>query len=109
MTPKTLSHTTPGGIEWYIEQSGSGPHLVLIPSGEGDCEAFCKMIPLLAKNYTVTTFDMPGLSRTKAPISALHGVHAWMLAEQIIGLMDGLGIERASFFGSSKRLGFQLW
>lgn len=48
------------GINWYYERQGSGPHLILIPSGEGDCGNFAKTATLLAASFTVTTFDMPG-------------------------------------------------
>jgi len=30
------------GIEWYCERQGGGPDMVLIPSGEGDCENFAQ-------------------------------------------------------------------
>ena len=44
-------------------------HLVLIPDGFGECQMFDKPMSVIAKSgFTVTTFDMPGMSRfSKAP------------------------------------------
>lgn len=90
MTAKQMDSKTPsssmvkakGGIEWYIEQQGSGPPYILIPSGEGDCESFAKIAAILAQDFSVTTFDMPGLSRSIAPASAVENVTGPLLAEQ---------------------------
>lgn len=60
------------GIEWYYEQQGSGPHLVIIPSGEGDCSSYDKVAAILAKRFTVTTFDMPG-SKIRLPSNSPAG------------------------------------
>lgn len=92
---------TKDGISWYCERQGSGPDLVLIPSGEGDCSSYSKVAALLASSFTVTTFDMPGMSRTIAPAAAYQNVTAQLLADQIIGLMDELSISTATFYGCS--------
>ncbi|KAH7308308.1 zearalenone hydrolase [Rhexocercosporidium sp. MPI-PUGE-AT-0058] len=88
-------------FSWYVEQSGSGPHIILIPSGEGDCHSFGEVAKLLSPNFTVTTFDMPGFSRTAAPASALEHLSPRKGANQILSLMDRLGIARATVYGSS--------
>ena len=49
-------------ISWYYELRGRGPTVVLIPSGEGDCGSFEKVAVMLAREFTVLTFDMPGFS-----------------------------------------------
>lgn len=92
---------TDDGISWYVEQSGSGPHLLLIPSGEGDCDVYKKTATHLAPYFTVTTFDMPCFSRTIAPHSAVENLSPYKIADQIILLMDKLNIPTASVFGSS--------
>lgn len=89
------------GISWYVEQSGSGPHIVLIPSGEGDCHSFRALANLLSPAFTVTTFDMPGFSRTIAPASALEALAPAKGADQIIALLNKLDIPEATFYGSS--------
>ncbi|KAL6719026.1 hypothetical protein ACLMJK_003261 [Lecanora helva] len=92
---------TKDGINWYCEREGNGPHLLLIPSGEGDCEAFTKPMSILAKSFTVTTFDMPGMSRSTAPESAMSDISASKLATQVINLMDELSIDKATIWGCS--------
>ncbi|KAF8854775.1 alpha/beta-hydrolase [Acephala macrosclerotiorum] len=92
---------TDDGLSWHVEQTGSGPHLLLIPSGEGDCHCFTKLALLLASDFTVTTFDMPCFSRTVGPHSAVENLSPYKIADQIISLMDKLSIQSASVYGSS--------
>lgn len=92
------------GITWYYEQEGTGPHVVLIPDGFGECYMFDKCLPLIAKEgFTVTTFDTAGMSRSAdAPPEAYAEVTAQKLAGQTIDLLDALGItEPVAFWGSS--------
>jgi pimeloyl-ACP methyl ester carboxylesterase len=96
-----LQVQTDDGISWHVEQSGSGPHLLLVPSGEGDCHCFTKLATLLASDFTVTTIDMPGFSRSVAPPSAYQNLTPYIIADQIISLMDKLSIPSASIYGSS--------
>lgn len=105
---------TPDGISWYTEtftnanddRAGLTPeYIVLIPSGEGDCQSHNTVARLLASSetgaYTVLTFDMPGMSRTSAPPEAYASVTPKLLARQIVGLLEKLAIGRATLFGSS--------
>ncbi|PMD41584.1 alpha/beta-hydrolase [Hyaloscypha variabilis F] len=92
---------TGDGISWHVEQSGSGPHLMLIPSGEGDCSSHDKVVAFLSTTFTITTFDLPGFSRSIAPPSAMENVTPLVIAKQIIPLMDRLEIPSASIYGSS--------
>jgi len=104
---------TSDGISWHIEtfrssentSTASGEeHIVLIPSGEGDCHNLTNVAQLLTSRnptYRVLTFDMPGFSRTSAPILAYTNVTSKLLADQIISLLDKLDIQRATFFGCS--------
>lgn len=92
---------TDDGISWHVEQSGSGPHIILIPSGEGDCHSFTTLATLLSPTFTVTTFDMPGFSRSPAPASAFEDLTLTKIGNQIISLMDKLSISSATIFGSS--------
>ncbi|KAI3343462.1 zearalenone hydrolase [Ustulina deusta] len=95
--------TTAEGITWYYEQEGSGPDIVLIPDGLGECHMFDKTIPLIASSgFRVTTFDMPGMSRSSdAPPETFEDVTAQKLASYVISIIDKLGIGIATFWGSS--------
>ena len=47
---------TKDGIKWYYEQEGSGPDIVLIPDGFGECQMFDKPMSIIAgSGFTVTT------------------------------------------------------
>lgn len=88
-----------GGIDWYCEQRGDGPPIVLVPSGEGDCASFDHVAAALASDFTVLTFDMPGFSRTRVDTPALISVPE--LGAQIAGLVGSLGLPPATFYGCS--------
>ena len=90
-------------MTWHVEQSGSGvaPHIICIPSSEGDCHSFHKLAPLLSSAFTVTTFDMPGFSRSVPAPHAFDNLFSYVIANQVIGLMDKLSILTATIYGSS--------
>jgi pimeloyl-ACP methyl ester carboxylesterase len=60
-------------------------------------------IPMIASHgFTVTTFDMPGMSRSSnAPPETYENVTAQKLAGYVIGLLDALNIDIATFWGCS--------
>ena len=95
--------TTKNGIHWYYEQEGTGPHLVLVPDGFGDCKMFDKPMSMLAaKGFTVTSFDMPGMSRSaNAPSETYENVTPQKLASYVISICDALEIDEATFWGCS--------
>ena len=99
----TSTIKTDNGINWYYEQEGVGPDVVLIPEGFGECELFSKPMTEIASNgFRVTTFDMPGLSRSAdAPVESYTNVTAQKLALYVINLVDHLGIQTATFWGCS--------
>ena len=100
LTSRTVRTSAPAGsIDWDVEQGGSGPDIVLVPSGEGDCGSLVAVAEALARDHRVTTFDTPGFSRT----TTAGGVEISMvaLAGQIAHLVGALGIERATFYGCS--------
>jgi pimeloyl-ACP methyl ester carboxylesterase len=99
VTVKTFIHSS-GGIDWYCEQRGQGPHLALVPSGEGDCANFETVAAALADAFTVLTFDMPGFSRTSATTDPAD-IAMSKLDGQIADLVRSLGIDQASFYGCS--------
>ena len=96
---QTVRHNA-SGIEWYCELRGSGPSVVLIPSGEGDCGSFASVADALAKDFEVLTFDMPGFSRSGPPPN-FGQVTADELAEQVASLVTSLNLAPAAFYGCS--------
>ena len=76
------------GIDWYCEQRGEGPPVVLVPSGEGDCGVFDWVATQLANEFTILTFDTPGFSRSQAGTS---DISMSKLGDQIACLLRSLG------------------
>lgn len=100
MIARSVRTREPGGhIDWYVEQGGSGPNVVLVPSGEGDCSSFEAVAEALTRDFYVTTFDTPGFSRTTK--SGDVEISMVALAGQVASLVRALGIERATFYGCS--------
>ncbi|APU15533.1 MULTISPECIES: alpha/beta fold hydrolase [Actinoalloteichus] len=52
------------GARLHHEVRGSGPVLLIIPTGNGDAEPFAPLADALADRYTVITYDRRGFSRS---------------------------------------------
>ena len=93
-------HQEVDGINYYVEKRGRGPYLVMVASGQGDSEAYKFLADILAQRYTVITFDPPGFSRSGPP-PTWEGLSSKSLASEVAALVESLGIEKATFYGSS--------
>lgn len=99
MKPETFVHAV-GDIHWYCERRGTGPNVVLVPSGEGDCASFDAVAAALADTFTVLTFDTPGFSRSGPPADPTQ-ISVATLGDQVAALVRSLGIRSAAFYGCS--------
>lgn len=88
------------GISFYVETSGSGPEVVLVPSRQRDSGAYKLLAEILAQDHRVITFDMPGFSRSGPP-PTWEDMSSETLGNQVSSLVRSLGLEQASFYGSS--------
>jgi pimeloyl-ACP methyl ester carboxylesterase len=93
-------HHQVDSIDWYCELRGRGPTIVLIPSGEGDCGSFEKVAASLSGAFTVLTFDIPGFSRSSDPPDFAN-YSMGRAAHEVAGLVRGLGLGPATFYGCS--------
>lgn len=96
---KSFMHEA-AGINFYVETSGSGPTVVLVPSGQGDSGTYKYLAETLADEFTVITFDMPGFSRSGPP-PTWDNMSAETLGNQVAALVESLGVKKATFYGSS--------
>lgn len=86
------------GINIYYEVHGQGEPLVLIMGSFGPLEAWILQIRAFQPYYQVVVFDNRGIGRTdKSPVPYSIGT----MAEDTVGLLDHLGIDRAHVLGTS--------
>lgn len=86
-------------VDFYCEKRGRGPSIVLVPDGDNDCEPFSKLMELLAKQFTVVTFDMRGATRSED--HAPQKVTPKRLADDVAGIIKAMHLEPVSAYGCS--------
>lgn len=85
-------------IELYYEIHGTGKSLVLISGLGYSSWQWHKMVPLLAEHFQVITFDNRGVGQSDKPAGPYT---AAMLAQDTVGLLDALKIDKAIIAGHS--------
>jgi pimeloyl-ACP methyl ester carboxylesterase len=87
------------GAEIYYEEAGSGPPLILSPGGlQGVLSSYQPVIKALSQAHRVIAYDRRFGGQSNSPLV----VQTWdMVCQDVIGLMDVLGIETASLGGGS--------
>lgn len=90
----------PSGIQLYYERFGSGTPVVLI-GGTGCDHAFWQLqIPVYAAEHEVIAFDNRGSGQSSVPTD-VDSYSAEVMAQDLLGLLDALGIESAHLSGHS--------
>lgn len=88
------------GVSLYYERRGEGPPLLLITGGGGDAGYYAAMADILARDYTVLTYDRRGNSRSR-----LTGWPARITlaqqSEDAIAVLRANGFASAWIFGNS--------
>src|SRR6478735_8826582 len=91
------------GIETNYLEAGSGDETVLLIHGSGpgvtSYANWRLVIPSLAEHFRVVAPDMVGFGFSDRPEGVNYGLDTW--ADQTVGLMDALGIEKAHLVGNS--------
>ncbi|WEK55163.1 MAG: alpha/beta hydrolase [Candidatus Cohnella colombiensis] len=82
----------------FYKDTGSGLPIVLLHGYCGSHKYWDEVVPQLARNYRVITMDLPGHGQS-APSNM--GYSMEQLAEQIIQLLDQLGLQQVYLFGHS--------
>src|SRR2546426_1049963 len=83
-----------------VIEAGAGPVLIMMHGGGGHAEAYSRNFARLARRFRVMAVDFiwHGLS-SKPPFR--EGNWLELFTEQILDLMDSMGIRKASFEGES--------
>jgi len=87
-----------GEIKMYYEVYGEGEPLLLIMGLGSDLTGWIFQTPELSQKYRVVAFDNRGAGRTDAP-DVPYTIR--MMADDTVGLMDVLGIDKAHVLGIS--------
>jgi 3-oxoadipate enol-lactonase len=93
-----MPKTKVNDIELYYEVHGEGTPLALISGLGYPLWQWHLMVPYLEKHFQVITFDNRGVGQTDKPAGPYT---ASMLAKDLEGLLDSLGIDRSVVMGHS--------
>jgi pimeloyl-ACP methyl ester carboxylesterase len=91
-----------GGVKTNYLEAGEGPAVLLIHGSGPGVTAYANwrlVIPALAEQFHVIAPDMVGFGFSDRSGDVEYSVQTW--ADQAVGLMDSLGIEKASVVGNS--------
>jgi aminoacrylate hydrolase len=93
-----MPFATVEGSEFYYDIAGRGPPLLLVTGLAGISSYWDPNVAALGEHFTVIRYDHRGTGRSVRSEQdyAIEG-----LTEDLVGLMDQLGIERASLVGHS--------
>jgi 3-oxoadipate enol-lactonase len=83
-----------GARLWY-DEAGRGPAVVLLHGGLGDSGLWEPVVPFLAASFRTVRTDLRFFGRSVGPASP------WSWEQDVIGVLDELGIERAALVGLS--------
>ena len=86
------------GVELNYVETGSGDPLLLIMGFGGDHQAWAFQMPVLSERYRVIAFDNRGAGQSSVPDLPYT---TRMMADDAVGLLDALGVERAHVLGVS--------
>ena len=83
-----------GGRLWY-DEAGSGQAVLLLHGGLGDSGLWEPVVPFVAERFRTLRTDLRFFGRSTGPAVP------WSWQDDIIGVLDALGIERAALVGLS--------
>jgi pimeloyl-ACP methyl ester carboxylesterase len=97
-TPQTSGHAAVNGISIWYATFGSGPPVILLHGGLANSNYWGNQVPALAESHRVIVMDSRGHGRSTR--NAQPYGYA-LMASDVIGLMDFLGIPQAAIVGWS--------
>ena len=96
---------TVDGLPIRYVRTGSGPPVVLVHGFGSSIYTWKDVLPWLAAGHDVVALDLPGFGASGIP----ERLSPDQLPRAVLGLMDRLGIERASLAGNSLGGATALW
>jgi len=83
------------GAQLWYEERGSGDAVVFLHAGLLDSRQWERQLETFGERYRAIAYDTRGYGRSPAP------TEPYRLHEDLLGLLDALGLERATFVGNS--------
>src|SRR5688572_18362249 len=101
--PEIGASAEANGIRTNYLEAGKGDETVLLIHGSGpgvtSYANWRVVVPALAEDFHVVAPDMVGFGYSDRPEGVTYGLETW--ADQTVGLMDTLGIQKAHLVGNS--------
>lgn len=97
-TPERSGHAPVNGVSIWYATFGSGPPVILLHGGLANSNYWGHQVPELAHDHRVIVMDSRGHGRSTRD-SRPYGYA--LMASDVVGLMDHLGIARAAIVGWS--------
>jgi len=95
-----------GDVGMHYEMEGSGDPLILIPYLSADHACYAFQTPEYAQHFTCVAVDLRGAGTTEAPSAPFSTEQA---ADDVAGLMEVIGIDRAHVAGVSYGAAAGMW
>jgi len=92
-----MPYVSVDGLRLHYREAGEGPAVVLVHGWPVDARLWDEQIPVLAARHRVIAPDLPGFGQSDRPEPDRIGLD--LLQRSLIGLMDAVGINQASFVG----------
>ena len=90
-------YETVEGVRLRYVRKGNGPPVLLLHGITSSLYTWKDVLPALAAHHDVIAVDLPGFGDSAVPSQASGD----LIVRSVVGLMDRLGIERASIVGNS--------
>jgi pimeloyl-ACP methyl ester carboxylesterase len=87
-----------GSTELFVATAGTGPTLLLIGGATGTADDWSTVASMLADDFTVVTYDRPGISRSPRPAATI-AISLAQQADDAAGLLRVLHLAPAVVVG----------
>lgn len=84
---------------WHVQETGSGPTLLLLPGAGASVHTWRALIPQLAETYHVIVLDLPGQGFTQSPNATRSGLDETV--DDIVALLSSENWNPAAIIGHS--------
>jgi len=106
-----MGHVSVGGFDLHVEEIGVGPHLVIAHGMFGSVARSARNGvvggEIAKRGFHVVQYDARGHGRSES--TSLRDDYRWeALAEELLGVMDAVGLKQASVLGTSMGAGAAL-